>query len=309
MPRSHFSPSRSARAAGLFLVLLALITALPCGAARAARLSQADVLRIEINIAGRQRMLSQRIASSACLLSLGIDSETHELALLEAQQIYRTTLDRLEKGDPLVGLPPAEDFPTRMRLAEARFVWNPIDRAIDRVLSGEASRAEMLAVAAKGAPLLEVSKAIVTALVAQAAGGGDLALAHAIDMAGRQRMLSQSTVALGCMITEAEEGDFDRAALADKLHAAIALFDDSAATLRAGSAEAQIAAPPGADAAQALERAAESWSRIRPILATAADSQTLDPATLADLSERYELLLPELEDVVWFYVNRSGAQP
>ncbi len=115
MTDTAFSLARTARTLALGLLLSAL--ALP---APAAERDPAEILALQIDMAGRQRMLSQRLVASACFLSLGIQHDTQALALTEVSEIYEATLDRLEKGNTLLGLPAVTDPQALWALRDAR---------------------------------------------------------------------------------------------------------------------------------------------------------------------------------------------
>lgn len=264
------------------------------------------VLNQEIDMAGRQRLLSQRIAASACLLSLGVDAEASETALSEAQLIYGATLDQLEKGDANAGLPAATDPLVIASIETARRVWAPLDAAVSRILSGEAGIEDMREIASGEGQLLAASQAVVASLTASAARGtGDPALAHAIDLAGRQRMLSQATIKDSCLLSQAALAGLDPAQITADLTARTDLFEETAGELRAGNEDAGIAPPPNAEAENALDAVQLTWQDMRELLNPALDGAPLSADRLGDLATSYSVLLPQLEDVVWYYVNGS----
>jgi len=264
------------------------------------------ILNQEIDIAGRQRLLSQRIAASACLLSLGVDAEASETALSEAQLIYGATLDHLQHGDASSGLPAATDPLVIASIETARRIWSPLDAAVSRILAGDAGIEDMREIASGEGQLLSASQAVVASLTATAdRGAGDPALAHAIDLAGRQRMLSQATIKDSCLLSLARVTGLDPAQVTSDLTARIDLFEETAGELRAGNEEAGIAPPPNVEAENALDTVQLTWQDMRELLNPALDGTPLSPDRLGDLALSYAELLPQLEDVVWYYVNGS----
>lgn len=282
------------------------LTALPLPLLAEMRSPEA-VLNQEIDMAGRQRLLSQRIAASACLLSLGVDAESSETALSEAQLIYGATLDHLQNGDATAGLPAASDATVLSALDGARSAWAPVDTAVTHILAGDATIDDMRAVAEHEGALLAASQAVVAALTASADhGSGDPGLAHAIDMAGRQRMLSQAAIKDSCLLSQAETAGLDPEKIVADLTARVDLFEESAGDLRAGNDETGIAAPPSVEVENALDTVQVTWQDMRELLNPAFEGEPLGLDRLGDLAQSYSVLLPQLEDVVWYYVN--GAQ-
>lgn len=262
------------------------------------------VLNQQIDMAGRQRLLSQRIAASACLLSLGVDAEASETALSEAQLIYGATLDHLQNGDANSGLPAATDPQVVAALEAARQVWAPLDASVTHILAGDAGIEDMRAIAAGEGPLLAASQAVVAALTATAGhGAGGPALAHAIDLAGRQRMLSQAAIKDSCLLSQAALTGLDPAQITADLTARIDLFEETAGELRAGNEDTGIAPPPNVEAENALDTVQVTWQDMRELLNPALDGTPLGADRLGDLANSYAVLLPQLEDVVWYYVN------
>lgn len=296
-------PPLPLRIGALALAAIALATPLPLAAAGAR--SPEETLRIELDMAGRQRLLSQRVISAACLLSLGLDPSTQELALVEAHDIFAATLDQLEQGSPAMQLPPVSDPVVRSAITQARLAWAPVSTVIDEILAGDAGAERIGALAAAEPALLTASLNLVAALGATGAQDPTRAAeARALDMAARQRSLSQAVMKEACLITAAGIARINPAPHVTALNTRVTMFEDSAGTLRGGDPDLGIAPPPGPDAETALDTVQETWQDMRGMLNPALEGQPMDLDMLEDLARDYELLLPQLEDVVWFYVNR-----
>jgi len=70
-------------------------------------LVQADALRIDI--AGRQRMLTQKVSKEACHILAGIDAEDAKLALPRTIQMFEVSLQALQFGMPEAGIKASDD--------------------------------------------------------------------------------------------------------------------------------------------------------------------------------------------------------
>ena len=62
-----------------------------------------------INLAGKQRMLTQKMSKEALLVAKGIDAEENKANLQKTAALFGKTLTGLVKGDADLGLPKTED--------------------------------------------------------------------------------------------------------------------------------------------------------------------------------------------------------
>ena len=128
-----------------------------------------------INQAGRQRMLSQRIAKAYIQIGQHIWSGKPRRQLDAALRLYQAQLDNLKAF--------ARSDPTQAALAHADAVW----QQYREIAKSRIDRKSAVALVAKSEELLQASQAVVEALVAEAG----TQKAHIVDLSGRQRMLSQ----------------------------------------------------------------------------------------------------------------------
>ena len=106
-------------------------------------LLQADAMVIDI--AGRQRMLSQRVSKNACLMGTGLGDETTLAQLGAASEMFETSLHALYHGMPDAGIkaPPTEEISAA--LGEVVSQWEALKPILASVASGNAD-AETLAI-------------------------------------------------------------------------------------------------------------------------------------------------------------------
>ena len=93
-----------------------------------------------INLAGRQRMLTQKMSKEAFLLSSLDDPEARRqtaAALKKTAALFDTTLQRLLNGDPAQGLEAAADPGLRAKLEEVLKLWRPFSQAVATVAAGD----------------------------------------------------------------------------------------------------------------------------------------------------------------------------
>ena len=99
-------------------------------------LLHADALLIDI--AGRQRMLAQRMSKDVCLIASGIEVDAAKAELMATMDLFDTSLIGLANGVESVGLRPP---PTTQIADGLQFVideWTTIRPALDEVVLGSA---------------------------------------------------------------------------------------------------------------------------------------------------------------------------
>ena len=147
-----------------------------------------------INVAGRQRMLTQKMSKEILLIASGID--------------VAGNLDNLKKtatlfDSSLIGLQDFGHGDIAAQLQVVAGLWGTFHKHVAVVLAGNTSKDVLAKIAAENMPLLKnMNKAV--QMYAKAAGSSmSQDLANTINVAGRQRMLTQKmskeilSVALG----------------------------------------------------------------------------------------------------------------
>jgi len=91
-----------------------------------------------INLAGRQRMLTQKMSKEAFMLSATQDEELSHQATKVIQntaQLFEDTLNGLLNGDPSQELTKASDDKVRAKLLEVQTMWRPFRAVVQKVIS------------------------------------------------------------------------------------------------------------------------------------------------------------------------------
>jgi len=144
-----------------------------------------------INLAGKQRMLTQKMSKEALFIAKGIDVEKNKEALKKTEELFDKTLNGLINGDKDLNLPKTEDKDILAQLQKVQELWTPFKANIDKVVEGKSDKATLEAIAKENIPLLkEMNKAV--GMYAKASGSKlDPEMAKTINRAGKQRMLTQ----------------------------------------------------------------------------------------------------------------------
>ena len=216
---------------GEIVVFVALLGAILGATLALAGSAGSDALYV--NIAGRQRMLSQKAAKEA--LSYARDpSAAHRERLQGTVQLFEAShralrhggespLD-LDGGSPVVVQEPSDESLIQL-LDTVELHWNAMNEGIDQLFRVSERRAEALALLNEKSPrLLESMDQVVRYFAADKDVGGTV-----INIAGRQRMLSERVALLALLldIQPTPEGHAE-------LDKTLALFDSSHIGLRHG---------------------------------------------------------------------------
>ena len=270
----------------------------PCSAAT----SDSDAIRqaaLKINLSGRQRMLTQRMAKAAGFVHLGMDAPKHLTVMRQARDLFAKSLQGLSHGDDDLGLRPEPDPGILAELKLTEDLWDPYAIAIHGIqAAGQADKGALARVAELNMPLLvQANKAVTEFQRKYGSTAIHPELAGAINVAGRQRMLTQKASKEFCLIAAGLDAEANRQALAGT----IALFDSSLASLIAGDAETGIIAPFSDELIWQYSVIEELWTAFKPSLSKAARGGPIDEALTNAVMSQNDPLLDEMNAAVWMY--------
>ncbi len=127
-------------------------------AAKNSGLRTDPVLAGIINIAGRQRMLSQKMSKELLLIHHGVQVEANKLNLLATVTLFDRTLKGLINGDKILGLPATQDPAIRERLLAVQTIWGrlfPVVDAASRTSTQSIPEADLQVLLKENIPLLK----------------------------------------------------------------------------------------------------------------------------------------------------------
>jgi hypothetical protein len=226
-----------------------------------------------IDMAGRQRMLTQRIVKAYAQVGLGVTPDASHAQLRTAVRRFETQLGELGRRAPVAAARPV--------LERVDALWRPLRR----VVLGPVHREGAQWLAAHDEALLGAAHELVGVLEASAG----TALARLVTLAGRQRMLSQRLAKLYMLQTWGIE---------------VAGADDDMATAQRDFAQALATlqqAPENTPAiAQELDAIALQWDWFAAALTV--QRETPHALVVADASES---ILEGMERVAAMYAKTA----
>lgn len=246
----------------------------------------------KINLAGRQRMLTQMIAKATCFQAVGVHEGLHSAMMIASRSVYTATLDGLENGNAVDGMLPETDATVLEEIAKTRIMWAQFEP-----LLGATDPQALEEIMNSSVQLLGQSNAVVKALVASRGTLGELsaAMAHTIDVAGRQRMLSQRMSKAFCAIV----GGFTVEAATSELETAVKEFETALSLLREGGT--QVLPPPNTAVATKLAEVQTIWDEMAPILKYALGGNEVADISIEYIAATNPLLLKAMNEAIGLY--------
>ncbi len=183
-----------------------------------------------INLAGKQRMLTQKMSKEALFIAKGINVEANKASLAKTVALFDKTLNGLINGDESLNLPATTDKDILAQLKVVSDLWTPFKAAIEK---GDLETINKTNIAL----LKNMNKAV--GMYAKASGSSiDPKMAKTINLAGKQRMLTQKMTKELLLVANGIDVDANSA----NAKKTVALFDKTLKDLIAGSPNDKITA-------------------------------------------------------------------
>jgi len=148
-------------------------------------------LAISINLSGKQRMLSQKMTKEAFLIRSNIDKEANIEKLKKSSQLFDKILKGLIDGDNSLELVAIKNNKIQKQLEVVDKLWQPFYKRIQSVILGKAVDSSYKFLEQNNISLLKEMNKAVGIYTSQNRGNSKLKLANDINLAGKQRMLTQ----------------------------------------------------------------------------------------------------------------------
>ncbi|MCA0042778.1 type IV pili methyl-accepting chemotaxis transducer N-terminal domain-containing protein [Celeribacter litoreus] len=279
--------------------VFALFIALTCSPVFAS-----EHLALKIDIAGRQRMLTQRMVRSACFIAMEVDVKAHQKLLEDSAALFVSSLSELKTSGGFNHLEPATDPNILLQIGLIESLWDPFDQQISEQLNARRIGFEQLSrLSDAGERLLKASNDLVLLFEREANAVGahlDPQQAKLVNLSGRQRMLLQRMGKQTCLASISSSGEENEAFLA--LQETSQMFHSTAFNLTFGAPDAGFPPSPNDHILEVNATIWQHWAVMDAILQGVGE-KALTEKELQELSWDIEAMYVDLDAVVKLYAD------
>ena len=251
-----------------------------------------------IDLAGRQRMLSERMAKFFCFARSGVDATTNVKNFVDARGLFEATHAGFANGSADMGLFAEADESVKTSWEQVDLMWLSLNGIYNKALGGELVSEKDFDYSMR--LTLEVRKrandmvAQMRSAYAGNMGEGGFGDALLLDLYGRQRMLSQKLSKEVCLVARGHDLDKTQ----PELRATLELFETSLAAFMEGMPIAGVPKPPSEAIAEQLNKANAEWQPIRLVAATVASGNAVSLSDLKTFAAGADRFLVEMNKAV-----------
>lgn len=246
-----------------------------------------------INLAGKQRMLTQKMSKEVMLIAKGVDVDANKANLQKTAGLFDKTLKGLVNGDADLGLPKTTDAGILSQLAKVSELWAGFKPNVDAVLGGTTDKGVLEKVAAQNLPLLKNMNNAVQMYTKMSGSDLDPAMATTINLAGKQRMLTQKMTKELLLVANGIDADANKA----NLQKTAGLFERTLKGLFDGDVELGLPGTKDPGIRAQLEKVQGLWADYKPVL----DKVDTSAEGLAKAAKLNLPLLKEMNKAVKMY--------
>ncbi len=218
-------------------------------------------LAVSIDLAGKQRMLTQKMSKEMLLIKSNINKKENLKSLKKSSELFYKTLQGLIHGDRELRLTPTKNVSIQQQLKEVEKLWEPFHVNVKKVLSKSARKKDYKMIAKQNLELLkQMNKAVY--MYAQRTPGAtlDLALATDINLAGKQRMLTQRMAKDILMV----KNKIDIKKHKNDLKESVNLFDKTLKGLLKGDKSLGLKGTKLTKITNQLKKVQRLWKKVKP---------------------------------------------
>ncbi len=254
-------------------------------------MQEGNVLKKTINLSGKERMLTQNMTKLALQSSLNIQRDKSRKSLKKVADLYGKTLNGFKNGDSDLGLKATTNKKVKEQIAIVEKAWKPFYEAVNKIVEGKDKDGKALKyIVANDEELLKLSNDLVGAYEASNTSVNYLEKArlHTVNIAGRQRMLTQKMTKEKLLILKGQKE------YVPKLAKTIKLFDTSLTALIKGDKSQNITKPSNEKIVKQLKVVSKLWAELKPLY----EKKKNSAKELAIIITKNPLLLKEMNSMV-----------
>jgi len=244
-------------------------------------MNEENNLKSTINLAGKQRMLTQLMVKLSLQVNMNIQKQDNLKKLKKTAELYDSTLKDLKK---------TSNKKVLKAIALVEKEWTPFYEELNHLIEGKKSKEALKYIIDKNENLLNLSNELVKAFELTNTSSNYLAKArlHIVNVAGRQRMLTQKMTKEKLLMMKGES-KYDA-----KLKETMNLFDNSLNLLIKGDSKKMISKPSNEKIVVQLNVVSKLWSELKPLY----EKKKNSAKELAIIIMKNPLLLKEMNSMV-----------
>ncbi len=246
-----------------------------------------------INLAGKQRMLTQKMSKLSLLIASNIGVKNNKEELHKASMLYNKTLNGFIKGDKDLQLKPTTDKNIIKQLKLIQTKWKPFYKHIQNIGNNKKiDPKDILFIASNNENLLKISNTLVQLYKKNKNFDGymDVVRTQIIDVAGRQRMLTQKMAKEKLLIV----ANLNKTSNQKKIDKTINLFETSLFALLNGDKKIKVIPVSNKSIKQQLIKVKKLWEKLKPLY----KKSSLKSSELATIIKLNPTLLKEMNKAV-----------
>ncbi|MCK5917054.1 MAG: type IV pili methyl-accepting chemotaxis transducer N-terminal domain-containing protein [Cocleimonas sp.] len=254
-------------------------------------------MAVKVNLAGKQRMLTQKMTKESLLIALNIDSPKNKKNLEATVALFEKTLKGLQVGDKSLGLTKTTNKNILKQFKKVTVLWDDFKPNIESIYRDGVSVAMLQKIAKQNVPLLDEMNKVV-GLYEESSGADLNELATVINLSGNQRMLTQKMSKELLLIAEG----IDEVKNRDNLNNSIKLFEKTLEGLVNGDAELGLPKTNDKKILAQLAEVKSLWSKFKPVI----EKGETELESLKKVAELNPPLLSAMNKVVKMYEVQSN---
>lgn len=256
--------------------------------------------RTRMNLAGRQRMLTQRIARNACFVMAGVDQKRFASETEANVEMFNAVVLGLRQGDENLGILAESDPEVLIALKEVETLWATLGPAARQISAGDVHSIPMQQLINLNMETLKRMHATVQTMAGRYQNSNSSAdVVTTVAVAGRQRMLTQKVSKELCFRAIGLEKVGADSLVQDTVNQ----FDVAMRKLLEGSEADGIIAPPTDDIKQQLLLTNALWEDMKSLVSQTRETQEISHETRVELARMSDQVLKEMNRAVQMYVQ------
>ncbi len=265
-----------------FILILCFLFTLPMVAQALTSQEMGSV----INLSGKQRMLTQKMSKEAFFIAKGVSVDANKAALTKTAALFDKTLKGLINGDSELKLPKTDNPEIITQLNKVSTLWTEFNQSIQAVAGGNTSAEVLNKIATQNIPLLKNMNKAVQMFAKSSGSKLDPGMAKTINLAGKQRMLTQKMTKELLMVANNIDADNTK----KSLNGTVTLFEKTLTGLVKGDPTLGLPGTKNADIIAQLAVVSKIWADYKPVLSAVDTSD-------AGLKKAEELNIPLLKNM------------